>query len=165
MARQTRCILTIEYDYAQLCIFSIALQAVIHRSCYDGASGRSEISSGGASKQEEEYLRGTVRAAQTILRTVVDDLVPHGSLGYIPVRSYSRLLGATLILLKVRNPSIYCLSLEVVSLVRCDFFFSALRCDISAVRPELTRLTSPRHLILSNEPLLAFAIPQSMTRT
>lgn len=42
-----------------------------------------------------------MKASRTVLRTVLDDLLPHGSLKYIPVRSYSRILGATLLLLKV----------------------------------------------------------------
>jgi hypothetical protein len=102
----------------------VALQAVINRRCYDGASGRPESSSESASKQEEDHLTGTVRAAQAILRTVVDDLVPHGNLRYIPVRSYSRLLGASLILLKVRDPSIYCFYLGVVCCQLLFPFFS-----------------------------------------
>ncbi|CAI7585970.1 unnamed protein product [Penicillium glandicola] len=100
LARQTRYILTIEYEYAQLCIFSVTLQAVINRNCRENITGRLETCSAGASTEEEKHLTGTVRAARTILRTVLDDLLPHGSLTYIPVRSYSRLLGATLILLK-----------------------------------------------------------------
>ncbi|KAJ6038534.1 hypothetical protein N7499_004369 [Penicillium canescens] len=95
LAKQTRCILTIEYEYAQLCVFSLALQAAINRNCRDNTSSKLESSS-----EEEKYLRETVRAARTVLRTVLDDLLPYGSLTYIPVRSYSRLLGATLILLK-----------------------------------------------------------------
>lgn len=101
MAKQTRYILNIEYEYAKLCIFSLALQAAINRNSRDGASGRPETCSRGASTEEEKHLRGTATAARTILRTALDDLIPHGSLAYIPVRSYSRLLGATLILLKV----------------------------------------------------------------
>ncbi|KAJ5413711.1 hypothetical protein N7509_000338 [Penicillium cosmopolitanum] len=100
LAKQTRYILNIEYEYAQLCIFSLALQAAINRNSRDGASGRPESCSRGASTEEEKHLRGIVTAAQTILRTVLDDLHPHGSLTYIPVRSYSRLLGAALTLLK-----------------------------------------------------------------
>ncbi|CAP86289.1 Pc20g09600 [Penicillium rubens Wisconsin 54-1255] len=100
LARQTRYILTIEYEYAQLCILSVVLQAVINRNCRDSTSGRLESCSEGTSTEEEKHLRGTVSAARAILRTALDDLLPHGSLRYIPVRSYSRLLGATLILLK-----------------------------------------------------------------
>ncbi|KAJ5501993.1 hypothetical protein N7463_004867 [Penicillium fimorum] len=85
LAKQTRHILSIEYEYAQLCIFSLALQARCEQT---------------TSAAEEKYLRGTVKAAWTILRIVLDDLLPRGSLTYIPVRSYSRVLGATLILLK-----------------------------------------------------------------
>lgn len=105
MAKQTRYILNIEYEYAQLCIFSLALQAVINRNCRDDTSFRPKIYERSTSAEEEKYLRGTVKAARTILRTVLDDLLPRGSLTYIPVRSYSRVLGATLILLKVSGSS------------------------------------------------------------
>ncbi|KAJ5168791.1 uncharacterized protein N7482_004385 [Penicillium canariense] len=100
LAKQTRYILTIEYEYAQVCVFGLALQAAINRNCGDNTSSRLESCSRGASTEEEKHLRVTVRAARTVLRTVLDDLLPHGSLTYIPVRSYSRILGAILILLK-----------------------------------------------------------------
>ncbi|KAJ5555839.1 hypothetical protein N7535_008270 [Penicillium sp. DV-2018c] len=99
LAKQTRYILSIEYEYAKLCIFSVTLQAVINRHHRDGASGI-EGCCRGASAEEQKHLRGTVGAAQTILRTVMDDIHPDGGFTYMPVRSYSRLLGATLILLK-----------------------------------------------------------------
>ncbi|KOS37156.1 hypothetical protein ACN38_g12059 [Penicillium nordicum] len=100
LAKQTRYILSIEYEYAQLCIFGLALQAVISRNCRDDSSSRLERHSQGTLPEEEKYLRETVRAARTILKTVLADLLPHGSLTYIPVRSYSRILGSALILLK-----------------------------------------------------------------
>ncbi|KAJ5362088.1 hypothetical protein N7541_002932 [Penicillium brevicompactum] len=100
LAKQTRCILTIEYEYAQLCIFSVALQAVINRNSRNGVSGRLESCPADTSAEENKYLSCTVRAARMILKTVLDDLLPAGSLKYIPVRSYSRILGGTLILLK-----------------------------------------------------------------
>ncbi|CAG8184574.1 unnamed protein product [Penicillium salamii] len=100
LARQTRCILTIEYDYAQLCIFSLALQAVINRNRRDDISGRLESCPEDTSLEEKSHLSATVKAARAILKVVLDDLLPQGSLTYIPVRSYSRILGATLILLK-----------------------------------------------------------------
>lgn len=97
-----RCILTIEYAYIRLCIFSVALQAVINRRYYDPGSQEATAPMSGLSipHQEEEHLRQTVRAAQTILRTVMDDLAD-GQIKCLPVRSYSRILGAALFLLKV----------------------------------------------------------------
>ncbi|KAJ5125042.1 uncharacterized protein N7515_008867 [Penicillium bovifimosum] len=100
LAKQTRYILTIEYEYAKLCIFSVTLQAVINRHHRDGTSGRLDGCCRGASTEEQRHLRGTVEASQSILRTVLDDIHPDGGFTYMPVRSYSRLLGATLILLK-----------------------------------------------------------------
>lgn len=162
VAKQTRCILSIEYEYAQLYIFGLALQAVISRNCRDDTSSKLERCSRGTSPEEEKYLRGTVRAARTILRTVLDDLIPHGSLTYIPVRSYSRILGATLILLKVSGsfPSLF------IVLGPClSFCFSALNRGNSAVRPELARLTYQCPWVWFGESLLAFVTQQSMIHT
>ncbi|KAJ5404284.1 hypothetical protein N7509_004155 [Penicillium cosmopolitanum] len=100
LAKQTRYILNIEYEYAQLCMFSLALQAAISRSSHGRANGTPGRLFQGPSTEEEKHLRRTVKASRTVLRTVLDDLLPHGSLKYIPVRSYSRILGATLLLLK-----------------------------------------------------------------
>lgn len=114
VAKQTRCILTIEYEYAELCIFSVALQAVINRNSGNGVSGRLERCPVVTSTEERKYLSCTVRAARTILKIVLDDLLSAKSLTYIPVRSYSRILGATLILLKVSDNlcSALCLSIS-----------------------------------------------------
>jgi hypothetical protein len=137
VAKQTRHILNIEYEYAQLCISSLALQAAINREAGDSASGRQESCSQGASTEEKKHLRGTVTAARTILRTVLDDLLPHGSLTYIPVRSYSRLLGAALILLKVSQ------SHMSLSFVGSFFLFLMLNRGISVAPPVSARSTYP----------------------
>lgn len=113
VAKQSRFILNIEYEYAQLCMFSLALQATISRHSHGRTNGTTESVSQGPSAEEEKHLRRTVKASRTILRTVLDDLLPHGILKYIPVRSYSRLLGATLLLLKVSSQHFFsCLSLS-----------------------------------------------------
>lgn len=159
MAKQTRYILSIEYEYAQLCIFGLALQAVISRNCRDDSSSRLERHSQGTLPEEEKYLRETVRAARTILRTVLADLLPHGSLTYIPVRSYSRILGSALILLKVSGspPS---------SSFRQSFLcFTILNRGISAARRELARSTYQCPLIWFGESLLVFVTPQWMIHT
>lgn len=98
-----RSILTIESSYVRLCIFSVALQAIIERRYYGAAVRDTESASlSRAQQQEEDHLKQTVNAARTILRTVVDDLLPDGYLKCVPVRAYSRILGAALFLLKVR---------------------------------------------------------------
>ncbi|EED20898.1 conserved hypothetical protein [Talaromyces stipitatus ATCC 10500] len=101
LTKQMRSILTIEYAHVQLCILSVALQAVIERRYYcDDTAKEPQPIPTHVLKQEEGYLNETVKCAQTILLTVLDDFVPDGSLRYLPVRSYSRLLGAALFLLK-----------------------------------------------------------------
>ncbi|KAJ5999905.1 hypothetical protein N7481_000314 [Penicillium waksmanii] len=100
LAKQTRYILNIEYEYAQLCIFGLALQAAISRNSRDRTNSTPGNLSQDISTEEEKHVTRTVKAARAVLKTVLNDLLPHGSLKYIPVRSYSRLLGATLILLK-----------------------------------------------------------------
>lgn len=101
VTKQMRSILTIEYAYVRLCIFSVALQAVINRR-YDAAGQDTGLPGNNSGiPQQEEHLTQTVKAAQTILRTVLDDLLADGYIKYIPVRSYSRILGAALFLLKV----------------------------------------------------------------
>ncbi|OKL61888.1 hypothetical protein UA08_02834 [Talaromyces atroroseus] len=101
LTKQMRSILTIEYAHVQLCILSVALQAVIERRYYcDEMAREPQPIPPHVLKQEEGYLNETVKGAQTILLTVLDDFVPDGSLRYLPVRSYSRLLGAALFLLK-----------------------------------------------------------------
>lgn len=159
VAKQTRYILSIEYEYAQLCIFGLALQAAISRNCRDDISSRPERCSRGTSPEEEKYLRGTVQAARTILRTVLDDLLPHGSLTYIPVRSYSRILGATLILLKVSGSS------PSLSFMQPFLYFIILNRGISAARRELARSMYPCPLIWFGESLLASVTLRSMIHT
>lgn len=102
MTKQARSILSIEYAYVRLCIYSVALQAVINRRYYDGARDEAQGAAPNISQQEEEeHLTQTVRAAQKILRIVLDELIPDNYLRFIPVRSFSRILGAALFLLKV----------------------------------------------------------------
>lgn len=156
VAKKTRYILSIEYEYAQLCIFGLALQAVISRNCRDDTSSRLERCPQATPPEEEKYLRGTVRAARTILRTVLDDLLPHGSLTYIPVRSYSRILGATLILLKVSGSSP---SLSYMQSFLCSIILNR---RISAARRELARSMYQCPLIWFGESLLAFVTLRSM---
>ncbi|KAH8689660.1 hypothetical protein BGW36DRAFT_330543 [Talaromyces proteolyticus] len=101
LTRQMRSILSFEYAHVQLCIFSVALQAVIDRRYhYNEAAGEPYPTPPRVSKQEEGHLIATVKGAQIILRTVIDDFVSDGTLRYLPVRSFSRVLGAALFLLK-----------------------------------------------------------------
>jgi hypothetical protein len=54
-----------------------------------------------SSNTDEEHLSRTARAARSIVSVVVDDLFPDDDVKHIPVRSYSRILGAALVLLQV----------------------------------------------------------------
>ena len=54
---------------------------------------------------DNEHLRQITAAARSILHTVVYDLV--GSVAYIPVRTYSRILAGSLCLLKVSETSVH----------------------------------------------------------
>ena len=95
-----RSMLAIEYGYVRVYAYSVALQAITERRIRDLDSRNTE--SQVISEQEiadNEHLRQITAAARSILRTVVYDLV--GSVAYIPVRTYSRILAGSLCLLKV----------------------------------------------------------------
>ncbi|KAH0827674.1 hypothetical protein FOPE_00091 [Fonsecaea pedrosoi] len=103
LSRQMRLILSIEFNYIQLCIFSLSLQAMMLRKCRTGANeSRLDYDSlQTPSTTDEEHLGRTARAARSIVSVVVDDLLPDGDVKHIPVRSYSRILGAALVLLQI----------------------------------------------------------------
>ncbi|OAP55556.1 hypothetical protein AYL99_10529 [Fonsecaea erecta] len=100
LSRQMRLILSIEFNYIQLCIFSLSLQAMMLRRCQTVAT-EADNGSFQASSSDEENLSRTARAARSIVSVVVDDLLPDGDVKHIPVRSYSRILGAALVLLQL----------------------------------------------------------------
>ena len=134
-----RCILTIEYAYIRLCIFSVALQAVINRRYYDAGSQDAAPPGSTVPQQEEEHLRQTVKAAQTILRTVIDDLLTDGHIKCLPVRSYSRILGAALFLLKVRSQ---CIIVNHIKSHTTSFLTNSVTHRLALLA--LQRLISPR---------------------
>ena len=98
--------LAIEYGYVRVYAYSVALQAITERRIRDLDLRNTE--SQVTSDQEItdiEHLRQITAAARSILRTVVYDIV--GSVAYIPVRTYSRILAGSLCLLKVSEASVH----------------------------------------------------------
>ncbi|KIX94591.1 uncharacterized protein Z520_09637 [Fonsecaea multimorphosa CBS 102226] len=102
LSRQMRLILSIEFNYIQLCIFSLSLQAMMLRRCQnETGETRSDHGTLQTPNTDEDHLSQTARAARRIVSVVVDDLLPDGDVKHIPVRSYSRILGAALVLLQI----------------------------------------------------------------
>ncbi|KIW22219.1 uncharacterized protein PV07_12129 [Cladophialophora immunda] len=102
LSRQMRLILSIEFNYIQLCIFSLSLQALMLRKCQTVSDEpRSDNGKRQNFNLDEEHLSRTAKAARSIVSVVVDDLLPDDDVKHIPVRSYSRILGAALVLLQI----------------------------------------------------------------
>ncbi|TPX09477.1 uncharacterized protein E0L32_009365 [Thyridium curvatum] len=119
-----RHILTIEYEYVRIYINSLSLQAVVER-CTSNA-GNSIIGNitagsagpllspqtqnyygklplgqlGGFSAKDQEYVKTVVDACRSLLRTVVDGLLPGDFLKHCPVRTYFRIISGAMFLLK-----------------------------------------------------------------
>ena len=94
--------LTIEFGYVRVYIFSVALQAIIERRARETENGNTAspvIAKPG--NADDEYLKRITAAARSILRVIVYDIFPDDSFKYIPVRTYSRILAGSLCLLKV----------------------------------------------------------------
>jgi hypothetical protein len=51
--------------------------------------------------EDRKYIKEVIAGGRNVLRIVVDDLLPGDTLKHIPVRTYSRILGVYIILLKV----------------------------------------------------------------
>ena len=98
--------LAIEYGYVRVYAYSVALQAITERRIRD-LDLRNTESQVIADQEitDNEHLRQITAAARSILRTVVFDLV--GSVAYIPVKTYSRILAGSLCLLKVSEASVH----------------------------------------------------------
>lgn len=52
-------------------------------------------------RSNEDFVLEIIDGARSILESVLNHLVPDGRLAHIPIRTYSRILTATLFLLKV----------------------------------------------------------------
>jgi hypothetical protein len=116
-------ILNIEWETARVHINAVAVQAVIERCINNIPQQRSGMLNGhGAdgkdalprkrppvppamlekwSGDDRKYIKQVIIGGRNVLRIVVDDLLPGDTLKHIPVRTYSRILGVYIILLKV----------------------------------------------------------------
>ncbi len=131
-------LLSMEYDYARLYINSLGLQKVVESwinisneaasSAHNVSNashgiGVSSAGSGGVTfsllleiwRPNKEYIDEVSDAARSILKTVLEGLVPGGYLTYASVRLYFRILSGLMFTLKV---CLNCLVLER----RADFF-------------------------------------------
>jgi len=85
---------------------SLALQAVLeHWTSRVGASHSSERSGTSSLaalyRQNEYYINECVDASRTLLRHLVNGLLPEDSLKHAPTRTYFRILSGAMFLLKV----------------------------------------------------------------
>lgn len=121
-----RHILTIEYEYVRIYINSLSLQAVVERCTNNaggGGSGQGGSVSGQSGQQlspqtqnyygrlplgqlggfgaeDQEYVREVVNGSRSLLRTVVEGLLPGDYLKHAPVRTYFRIISGAMFLLK-----------------------------------------------------------------
>lgn len=120
-----RHVLTIEYEYVRIYINSLSLQAVVER-CTSNAGGGSGTGGsvsghsgpqlspqtqnyygmlplgrlGGFGAEDQEYVREVVNGSRSLLRTVVEGLLPGDYLKHAPVRTYFRIISGAMFLLK-----------------------------------------------------------------
>ncbi|RKF55785.1 putative zinc finger transcriptional activator of the zn2cys6 [Erysiphe neolycopersici] len=120
-----RHILTIEYEYTRIYIYSLSLQAVVERCTNHGglhssastngnSTARATISPairdyycklplarlGGIRAADQNYIREVVDGSRNLLRTVVEGLLPNNYLKHAPVRTYFRIISGAMFLLK-----------------------------------------------------------------
>lgn len=124
-------LLSMEYDYARLYINSLGLQKVVeswlnlsneaassghNMSTAEHGSGMASAGSGGVTfsllldilRPNKEYIDEVSDAARSILKTVMEGLVPGGHLAHASVRSYFRILSGLMFTLKVNFHSCCC---------------------------------------------------------
>jgi hypothetical protein len=117
-------LLSMEYDYARLYINSLGLQKVVESwlnisneaatsdhnvSNASHGVGIASAGSGGVTfsllldiwRPNKEYIDEVSDAARSILKTVLEGLVPDGNLSHASVRSYFRILSGLMFTLKV----------------------------------------------------------------
>ena len=112
VSRYARIILSIEYHYINLYINALALQAVLEQwttkaQAKTAAEGPASPASSVASSfttyhgKNEPYIKEVIDSSRTVLRHVVEDLLPTDYLKHAPVRTFFRIVSATMFLLKV----------------------------------------------------------------
>jgi len=98
--------------YTDLYINALALQAVLEQwttktnakpASDSPASPASSISSSFTTYygKNEPYIKEVIDSSRTVLRHVVEDLLPNDYLKHAPVRTFFRIVSATMFLLKV----------------------------------------------------------------
>ena len=118
-----RHILKIEYEYVRIYINSLSLQAVVERCTSNASVGAQGGGSGATTAQlspqtqhyygklplgqlggfgaaDQEYIREVVDGSRSLLRTVVNGLLPGNYLKHAPVRTYFRIISGAMFLLK-----------------------------------------------------------------
>ncbi|KAI4086450.1 MAG: hypothetical protein LQ344_007545 [Seirophora lacunosa] len=102
--RYTCIILSIELEYVKIYVYSLALQAVLGHWTSNAASGNgdqtSNITFSTIYRRNGFYLKEVVEAARSVLRLVVDGLLPGDYLKHAPVRTHFRILSGAMFLLK-----------------------------------------------------------------
>ncbi|KAL8656152.1 MAG: hypothetical protein Q9210_000437 [Variospora velana] len=102
--RYPRIILSIEIEYVKLYVYSLALQAVLGHWTTNAASVNGEQTSSVTFstiyRRNGFYIREVVEAARSVLRLVVDGLLPGDYLKHAPVRTHFRILSGAMFLLK-----------------------------------------------------------------
>lgn len=98
-------ILSIELEYVKLYIYSLALQAVLGYWTSNAGPGNEEypsnITFSTIYRRNGIYIKELVGAARSLLRLVVDGLLPGDYLKHAPVRTHFRILSGAMFLLKV----------------------------------------------------------------
>ncbi|KAL8657606.1 MAG: hypothetical protein Q9226_001749 [Calogaya cf. arnoldii] len=104
LPQYTLIILLIDLEYIRMYIFSLALQAVLGHWTNNVAPGTDEQMSNMAFselyRRNEAYITEVVKAARTLLKLVVEGLLPGDYLKHAPVRTYFRILSGAMFLLK-----------------------------------------------------------------
>lgn len=97
-----RSILKIEFAYVQVYINSVALQAVVEHYARGTSDGRHMPLEMMLNPYEGNaaYFMEVIAAARSLLRTVLEELVPDESLKHVPFRTYSRILAGAMFCLK-----------------------------------------------------------------
>ncbi|MCJ1393524.1 hypothetical protein MMC18_006399 [Xylographa bjoerkii] len=114
----SRTLLMIEYEYARTYVNSLSLQAVLEKCATTseevtaaniagpgGANGPTapallSLKLGAFRKQNAIYIAEVVDASRSMLRHILDGLVPQNGLRHAPVRTYFRILSGAMFLLK-----------------------------------------------------------------
>ena len=103
MPKYMRYILEIEYEYCRVYINALALQAVAERCANEQLFQNSAIPPQTLAKLlggDRNYMLQVGEAARNLLKVVVSGLTPGEYLRHAPVRTYFRIISASIVLLK-----------------------------------------------------------------